>query len=184
MTVNNNPAPLLAVAQQPGQAQINFQVPHTYPFFNQELVIVVSNNGKQQIFYVRNWASQLGIFPSLAHNNGTPISETSPAQPAEQITIYWTGMGGYSFLYPDGSLYPPDGTASPTPAPCVSYFAPTVQIGTVATAVNSCVATPGVAGIGQLVVTIPPGITSGDYNLAVTLNNTKSNIVKLPVRLL
>lgn len=70
--MNGTPAPLFAVAQQDGQDQINFQVPHFS--YAQELAIVVDNKGKEQTFYVRNWASQLGIFSSLAHVCGESIT--------------------------------------------------------------------------------------------------------------
>ena len=182
--VNGVPAPLLAVAEQEGQAQINFQVPH-FPTTtnNQQLVIVVDNDGREQTFYVRNWADQLGIFSSLTHVNGDPITETNRAQPGEQITIYWTGMNGYNFVYSAGDFYIPDGIPSPSSASCVPYFDPKVQIGGIAADVSSCSATPGLAGIGQLVVTVPTGLAAGVYDVAVTMDaNVKGNIVQLPVR--
>jgi uncharacterized protein (TIGR03437 family) len=180
--VNGIPAPLFAVAEQDGQNQINFQVPH-FPTYNPQLVIVVDNNGREQTFYVLSWANQLGIFGSLAHVNGDLIAETNPARPGEQITIYWTGMSGYNFVYSAGVFYIPDGIPSPPSAPCVSYFDPKVQIGGIAADVSSCSATPGLVGIGQVVVTVPPGLVSGDYDVALTMDaNVKGNIVRLPVR--
>ena len=178
--VNGIPAPLFAVAEQDSQDQINFQVPHLP---DAQLAIVVDNNGKAQTFYVRNWADQLGIFGSLAHVNGDAITETNPARPGEQITIYWTGMSGYNFVYSAGVFYMPDGIPSPPSAPCVSYFDPKVQIGGLAADVSSCSATPGLVGIGQVVVTVPPGLASGDHDVAVIMNaNVKGNIVRLPVQ--
>ena len=119
--VNGIAAPLLAVVEQEGRAQINFQIPH-FSTYNQQLVIVVENNGKERTFYVRNWAEQLGIFGSLAHVNGDAITETNAARPGEQITIYWTGMSGYNFVYSTTVFYIPDGIPSPPSVPCVSYF--------------------------------------------------------------
>ncbi len=179
--VNGIAAPLLAVIEQEGQGQINFQVPH-FPTYNQQLVIVVENNGKERTIYVRNWAEQLGIFGSLAHVNGDPITETNPAQPGERITIYWTGMSGYNFVYSTGVFYIPDGIPSPPSVPCVSYFDPQVQIGGIKADVRSCSTAPGLVGIGQLVVAVPPGLASGDHDIAVTLATTKGNVVRLPVR--
>ena len=181
--VNGILAPLFAVAEQDGQGQINFQVPHL-PAYPQELAIVVNNNGKEQTFYVRNWSDQLGIFGSLAHASGDPITATAPAQPGEQITMYWTEITGYDFQYsPGGSFtFIPDGIPSPPSVPCVWYSDPQVKIGVLAADVSSCSATPGLVGIGQLVVTVPPGLTSGDYDVAVTLASTKGNTVRLPVR--
>ncbi len=181
--VNGTPAPLFAVAEKDGQDQINFQVPHL-PSYAQQLAIVVDNNGKEQTFYVRNWASQLGIFSSLAHVGGEAIAAANPAQPGEQITIYWTEVSGYDFEYsPEGSFtFIPDGIPSPPSISCVSYSDPQVKIGDLAADVSSCSAAPGLVGIGQLVVTVPPNLTSGDHDVAVMLAHVKGNIVRLPVR--
>jgi uncharacterized protein (TIGR03437 family) len=181
--VNGIPAPLLAVVDQDGEDQINFQVPHlpitSYPL----LVIVVENNGKTQTFYSKSWY-QLGIFTTLAHLTGEPITATSTARPGEQVVIYWTGMVGYNFVYSEGVFFIPDGIPSPPSIPCVSYFNPQVQIGGMAADVNSCSATPGLVGIGQLVVTVPPGLPSGNYDVAVTMStNIKGNVVQLLVGL-
>lgn len=167
---------MLAVIEQEGQAQVKFQAPH-FPTYNQ-LVIVVESNGRKRTFYVRNWAEQLGIFGSLEHANGDPITEDNPARPGEQDRNEWIQL-----RYSAGMFYIPDGIPSPPSAPCVSYFDPKVQIGGIALDVSSCSATPGLVGIGQGVVTVPPGLTSGNDDVAVTIaTNGKGNIVMLPVR--
>jgi uncharacterized protein (TIGR03437 family) len=184
--VNGISAPLFAVAEQDGHGQINFQVPH-FPTLAGELAaqdftIVVDNNGKEQTFYVRNWPGQVGVFKTLAHLNGDPITASSPARPGEQITIYWTEIDGYDFVYSPGVFVIPDGIPSPPSVPCVSYADPQVKIGGVAADVGSCSAAPGLVGIGQLVVTVPLDLASGDYDVAVTLESVEGNIVRLPVR--
>jgi uncharacterized protein (TIGR03437 family) len=199
VTVNGVAAPLLAVADQNGEHQINFQVPHNPPgLFEPLLTIVVDNNGKKQTFYSRKWY-QLGIFSVFAHlsrelPNPTrararagealeSVTATSPARPGERIVIYWTGMHGYNFVYGAGFSLP-DGIPAPPSIPCVSYFNPQVTIGGIPADVHSCSAAPGLVGIGQLVVTVPPALTSGDHEIAVTMGgNVKGNIVQLPVRL-
>jgi uncharacterized protein (TIGR03437 family) len=181
VTVNGIPAPLLVVADQNGEDQINFQLPH-FPIGDQRLVIVVNNNGRTQTFYSKEWDSQLGVFSSLAHASGDPVTETSPAQPGEQISIYWTGISGYNFVYSPGVFYIPDGIPSPPSTPCVSYLAPQVRIGGLLADVSSCSAAAGLVGIGQLVVTVPSPLASGDYDVAVTMVNVNGNIVRVPVR--
>jgi uncharacterized protein (TIGR03437 family) len=115
---------------------------------------------------------------------GGAITASSVARPGEQIIIYWTGLNGYNFEYSSGVFGIPDGIPSPPYAPCVSYFNPKVQIGGIAADVSSCSAAPGLVGVGQLVVTVPPGLPSGDHDVAVIMNtNVKGNIVRLPVRL-
>ena len=90
-------------------------------------------------------------------------------------------MSGYNFVYSAGVFYVPDGIPSPPSAPCVSYFDPKVQIAGVAADVSSFSAAPGLVGIGQVVVTVPARLTSGDYDVAVTIG-MNGNIVRLPVR--
>ena len=182
--VNGIPAPLFAVAEQDGLGQINFQVPHSPGYAQQQLVIVVGNNGKEQTFYVRNWASQLGIFTSMAHSSGNPITTASPAHAGEQITIYWTEISGYDFDYSPGGSFTffPDGIPFPSAIPCVSYSDPQVKIGDMVADVSSCSAAPGLVGIGQLVVTVPPSLAPGDYDMSMTLAHVKGNTVRLPVR--
>jgi uncharacterized protein (TIGR03437 family) len=178
--VNGIPAPLFAVVEQDGRGQINFQVPHL-PAFAEDFTIVVDNNGKQQTFYVRNWPGQVGIFKTLAHLNGDPITASSPARPGEQIIIYWTEIDGFDFEYSAGVFVLPDGIPSPPSVPCVSYTDPQVNIGSMAADVSSCSAAPGLVGIGQLVVTVPLDLASGDYDVAVTLESEQGNIVRLAV---
>lgn len=183
--VNGIPAPLFAVAEQGGQGQINFQVPH-FPAFSGQLpaedfTIVVDNNGKEQTFYVRNWPGQVGVFNTLVHLNGDPITASSPGRPGEQIIIYWTEINGFDFEYSPGVFVIPDGIPSPPSVPCVSYAEPQVNIGGMAADVSSCSAAPGLVGVGQLVVTVPLDLASGDYDVAVILESEEGNIVRLAV---
>src|SRR5262249_24712335 len=102
------------------------------------------------------------------------------------ITIYWTEINGYDFDYSPGGpgsfTFVPDGIPSPSAIPCVSYSDPQVKIGDMAADVSSCSAAPGLVGIGQLVIIVPPSLTPGDYDVAVTLEHVKGNSVRLPVR--
>jgi hypothetical protein len=62
-------------------------LPHFPVLSYPRLAIVVNNNGETQTFYSKEWDGQLGIFSTLAHVNGDPITATSLALPGEQITI-------------------------------------------------------------------------------------------------
>ena len=183
--VNGVAAPLLTVVDQNGQDQINFQVPHLPVLSGDLLTIVVNNNGKTQTFYVREWDSLLGIFPVFGHLTGDPISTTSAAKPREQIVIYWTGLSGYNFVFSQdkGVFFIPDGIPSPPSIPCVEYLNPQVQIGGRAAEVKSCSATPGLVGVGQLVVTVPSDLPSGNYDVGITMDTyVKGNVEQLLVQ--
>jgi len=172
VTVNGVQAPLLAVVEQNGQGQINFQVPR-FSDFQQRLTVVVDSSGKQQTFFVRHWPGELGIFGTLGHDNGDAVTEMDPARPGEGIKVYWTGLQGFNV---------PHGMASPPSTPCAGYFDPKVEIGGIAAEVISCIAAPGLAGIGLVEVRVPPSLPSGNYDVAVRISNVKGNAVKLPVR--
>ena len=178
--VNGIAAPLLAVIEQEGQAQINFQVPH-FPTYVQQLVIVVNNNGRERTVYVRNWSSQLGIFGSLAHVNGDPITETNPARPGEQITIYWTGMSGYNFAYSTAAFFTRWYSVSTFRALRVVFQSEGANRGhcggrkLMQRRTGACRHRPS-RGHGTA------GADSSDYDVAVTLSSSKGNVVKLPVR--
>jgi len=178
--VNDVPAPLLAVAEQDGQGQINFQVPHLP--YAQELVIVADHNGKEQTFYVRNFPDQFGVFGSLAHLSGDPVTEASPADPGEQVVMYWTG--GYpSNFWQSGTAFLTDGVPTPASAVCANYLSPQVKIGGIVADATSCSPAPGTVGIGQVVVTVPSGLPSGDYDVELIMGgNLKGNIVRMAVR--
>ena len=130
---------------------------------------------------MRNWPDQLGVFRTLAHDNGDAIDESNPARPGEIIRIYWTGLHGYNFVYSPGNFYMPDGLPAPENIPCVSYFDSKVDIAGMAAEVTSCTAAPGLAGIGQLVVKVPPGLPSGTHDVTVRISGSKGNAVKVPV---
>ena len=180
--VNGIAAPLLAVTEQDGHGQINFEVPHLPGFFQQELSIVVDHNAKEQTFYVRNEFDQFGIFGSLAHLSGDPITLASPALAGEQVLIYWTGLGEPSF-WQSNTPFLTDGVPAPADAVCATYINPQVKIGGAVADVSSCSAAPGMVGVGQVVVTVPPSLASGDYEVAVTMDtNLKGNVVRVPVR--
>jgi uncharacterized protein (TIGR03437 family) len=182
VTVNGIAAPLFAIASQNGVDQINFQVPHDPSLSVGPVAIVVNNNGKTQTFYTKYWDSILGVFSTLVHLDGTPITASNPAHAGEQIVIYWTGMSGFNFVYSDRVFFIPDGIPAPPSTPCVSYFDPTVQISGVAADVASCTAAPGLVGVGQLVVTIPANLQSGSNQVSVSLDGIPGNLVQLLVQ--
>jgi uncharacterized protein (TIGR03437 family) len=182
VTVNGVAAPLLAVVNQNGEQQINFQVPHSPAGFDPLMTIVVDNNGRKQTFHSKKWIDQLGIFSVFAHLSGESVSAASPAQPGERVIIYWTGMNGHNFAF-EGGFFIPDGIPAPPSAPCVSYFNPQVTIGGIRADVQSCSAAPALTGIGQLVLTVPPDLGPGNHEVAVTMSTSiKGNVVSLPVR--
>jgi len=94
-----HPAPLFAVAEQDGQDQINFQVPHF--LVPQQLTIVVGSHGKEQVLRPE-LGEQLGIFGSRPLEREPLRWLTGATRGAN--TIYWTEISGYDFDIPRGSL--------------------------------------------------------------------------------
>jgi uncharacterized protein (TIGR03437 family) len=95
------------------------------------------------------------------HADGSLVSSSSPAQPGETVVTYAAGLG---------TVYPtvPDGSAAPGNPLSVTSNTISVYVGGVAAPVTAYSFTglaPGFAGLYQVNVTIPSGLTAGDNTL-------------------
>ena len=100
--------------------------------------------------------SQNGLgYGEIAHQDGTLVTTKNPAQAGETVSVYLTGLGAVNPTISDGAA----GPSSP-----LSYTSSTITAdisGTAATVTFAGLA-PGFAGLYQLNVTIPTGLTAGD----------------------
>jgi uncharacterized protein (TIGR03437 family) len=110
------------------------------------------------------------------HQNGTLVTEASPAKAGETLTVYGTGFGPTTPARPEGEAVPI------SPAYVVTDPA-SVQIGTASFTAKSAYAIPGAVGIDVVQFTLGSGAPSGgDYQLTVTINKVVSNTVLLPLQ--
>ena len=94
--------------------------------------------------------------------------------------------GSNIYLYANGLGPVTNQPASGDPAPASPLAAtttkPTVLIGTSNATVISSTLVPGVAGLYEIEVTVPPGLTVNTYQISVTIGGKTSKISSLPVK--
>jgi uncharacterized protein (TIGR03437 family) len=120
-----------------------------------------------------NPANGLGYAAAL-HADYSLITPNSPAQPGENISVYLTGLG---------QVFPPNSDGAPgsstslnntVNAITASIDDPTTGTGTTAPVLYSGLA-PGYAGLYQVDLTIPIGLTAGDNYLEIDVVNSAGN---------
>jgi uncharacterized protein (TIGR03437 family) len=185
VTVGGAPAPLLAVADDSGYQQINFEVPQeAAPSSDGTWTVTASQNGTQLTAQIANlqspgdffWVgSNLAAFQHAV--DYTLVTEQNPAHPGEVLLGYLTGLPGTYPIVPTGEASPfsplavvPQGNA-PTDV---------IQFGLLldgAVIANPCAVnwgvcqtssllwlglTPGTVGVYQLNFVVPPTAAPGD----------------------
>lgn len=153
------PAPLSFVSP----TQINAMVPYSVPTDESLISFQVTNNGvPSNIARVYCGLRAPGIFtiPSgglgngaIQHSDFSLVSTANPAKVGETVLIYLTGLG---------SVTPPVTAGAAAPAnPLALAAVPDVYIDGVKARVVFSGLTPGAAGLYQVNVTIPAGVTAG-----------------------
>jgi uncharacterized protein (TIGR03437 family) len=178
--MNDQPVPLLAVANVSGQQQINFQVP--WELEGRSTATLAVNNGVTgSAISVPVVSAQPGIFSynigsdtfgAILHADFQLADTAHPATANEIVLIYCTGLGAVSS--------PPASGAASNAQPTV--FTPTVRIGGASARVIFSGLAPGFAGLNQVNVEVPPGLASGNQPVVITVSGASSNPVLLPVK--
>ena len=110
------------------------------------------------------------------HQDGTLVTESSPAKPGEKLTLYGTGFGPTIPARPEG-------LPVPLTPPLVVTDPASVQVGTASFPALSAYALPGAVGIDAVEFQLGSGAPSGgDFQLTVTINNVVSNTLLLPIQ--
>lgn len=162
VTVNGTAAPIYYVSP----TQISAIVP--YSITSALAQVQVNNNGTlSNTVTVPVGVTAPGIFTvppgglgygAVLHQNGSLVTTASPAQIGETVSVYLTGLGAVTPTIADGA---------PGPSNPLSYTAKTITAdisGVTATVLFAGLA-PGLAGLYQVNVTIPSGVTAGDNYL-------------------
>jgi uncharacterized protein (TIGR03437 family) len=99
-------------------------------------------------------------YGDVIHLDGTLVNAKSPAQIGETVSVFVTGLGAVTPTIQDGAAGPtnPLSTASATIA---------VYIGGVQATVTYAGLAPQLAGLYQINLTVPSGLTAGDNNLDI-----------------
>lgn len=162
VSINNTPAPIYYVA--PGQ--ISVIVP--YEVTGSVAAIQVTNNGAQSNAVTTLLsATSPGVFtiPSngisyaaALHGDYSLVTTQSPAKIGETISVFLTGLGAVNPAITDGAAGP-----STTLAKATKSISADVS-GVTATVTYAGLA-PDLAGLYQVNLTIPSGVTAGDNNV-------------------
>ena len=105
---------------------------------------------------------------SYAVKNGTLAGTTTvPAAPGDVIILWGTGFGPASPAVPNGMETPSTGTYNTATPVGVSIG------GKMATVYGAALA-PGYAGLYQIAIQIPAGLSGGDYPVVATVNGVSS----------
>lgn len=114
-------------------------------------------------------------YGAILHSDYSLVTTKNPAQIGETVQVYLTGLGAVSPAISDGAAGP-TGTLSVTPANAISADIS----GTQATVQYSGLA-PGLAGLYQVNVTIPSGLTAGDNSLDIAGPDSYTTEVTIPI---
>jgi len=153
-------------------AQINAVLPDDLPEGKQ--ILSVSPPGQPEVrvlFTVQRNAP--GLFGTVFHEDGLPVSSDAPARTGELLTVYGTGFGPADH---------PRLAGFPIPASPDYLIADGVEVrvGDAAAVVVKAFAAPGRVGIDAVRFRLAEGTTSGA--LKVVVNGVESNPVPVPVQ--
>jgi uncharacterized protein (TIGR03437 family) len=105
---------------------------------------------------------------SLAVKNGTfPGTTTVPAAPGDVIILWGTGFGPVSPAVPAG-------IETPSNAIYNTATQVTAKVGSQSATVYGAALAPGYAGLYQIAIQIPAGLSNGDYPVVATIDGAES----------
>jgi uncharacterized protein (TIGR03437 family) len=161
VTINGVAAPIYYVSP----TQISAIVPYELSAGVAQVQVITDGNPSNTVTMFTNETS-VGVFSvppgglgygAVLHQNGQLVSPSNPAAIGETVSVYLTGLGAVSPTIADGAA----GVAGATTNTITADIN-----GTAATVTYSGLA-PQLAGLYQMNVTIPSGVTSGDNFLDI-----------------
>ena len=177
------PAPVFSV----GSDQVQVQVPW-------ELADISSAKAKVRVMdpYGTTWNSEPftvqlanvapGIYSfetdggevaSAAHSDGSYVTASAPASAGQTVTIYMTGTGPHTEMLQSGRAATRNLSTS---------HLPIVSVGGTEASVSYSGTIVGAVGITQVDFVVPQGLTAGTAELTVTIDDSASNAVNIPVQ--
>jgi len=178
VSIGGRQVPLLAAVNANGTGQINFQIPYGLAGHG-NLPLVVNNGGiLSNPVEIQALPAQPGVFlvngqGAIFHQDFSLVTSSSPASAGETIIIYSTGLG---------AVNPQIEAGFPAPtSPLAISASPTVTIGGVSSQVSFSGLAPGFAGLYQINVMVPQGV-SGTAQLVVSSGAVSSSPVSLTVQ--
>jgi uncharacterized protein (TIGR03437 family) len=178
VTVNSVPAPLYYVSP----TQLSAIVPYGLTGTIAKVQVFNNNVASNTVTaFVAKTApgvltqSQNGLGDGdVVHQDGSLVNAKNPAQIGETVSVYLTGLGAVSPTIADGAAGPttPLANATGTIAAYISGMPATVGYSGLA---------PQLAGLYQINLTIPAGLTAGDNNLAIAGPDSYASVCLIAV---
>jgi uncharacterized protein (TIGR03437 family) len=111
-------------------------------------------------------------YGAVLHGDYSLVTAQNPAQVNETVSVYVTGLGTTNPVIPDGSAGPVSSQTNNT----IQVF-----IGGVAATVSYSGLAPQLAGLYQINVTVPSGVTTGDNTLEIVGPDSDASEALIPV---
>jgi uncharacterized protein (TIGR03437 family) len=163
--------------------QISVIVP--YEATSSIVQVQVTNNGAQSnVVTMYTNQTSAGVFSqtqngigdgAVLHQDGvTVVTPSSPAQPGETVSVYLTGLGAVNPSIQDGAAGPssPLSNTSNTITADISGVTATVTYAGLA---------PGFAGLYQVNLTIPTGLTAGENDLDISGPDSYTSVATIAI---
>jgi uncharacterized protein (TIGR03437 family) len=170
VTVNGLPAPINYVS--PGQ--ISAIVPYAVGSSIAQIQVINNNTPSNAVTEFVNLTAP-GVFTlppggvgygAVLHADYSFVTPQSPAQVGDTVSVFLTGLGSTNPVIPDGSAGPASSQTNNTIL---------VYIGGVAATVGYSGLAPDYAGLYQINVTVPSGVTAGDNSLEIVGPDSDAN---------
>jgi uncharacterized protein (TIGR03437 family) len=113
-------------------------------------------------------------YGDVVHLDGTLVTAKNPAQIGETVSVYLTGLGAVNPTITDGDAGPVNPLANAT-NPITAY------IGGMQATVGYSGLAPQLAGLYQINLTVPAGVTPGDNNLDIAGPDAYSSVCLIAV---
>jgi uncharacterized protein (TIGR03437 family) len=163
--INGIPAPLYYVTP----TQLSAIVPYAVTSGLAQ-VQVINNNTPSNLVTMLVGATAPGVltqsqnglgYGDVIHADGTLVNAQNPAKPGETVSVFLTGLGPVSPSINDGA-------AGPTNPYSLATNTVTAFVGGTSAPVGYAGLAPTLAGLYQVNITIPSGLTAGDNNLDIS----------------
>jgi uncharacterized protein (TIGR03437 family) len=166
-----------------GDGQLNLQVPWELAGLNFAFVKVRIEDSASTVLDVDLADYAPGIFEFafegprqgvITHLDGAAVTPSNPARSGETVVVYATGLGPVT--RPQAS-----GEPAPFGEPISTRILPIVRVDGRDAVVHFAGLTPGLVGLYQINITLPPGLPPGNRQLIVISNGIGSNTVLIPI---
>jgi uncharacterized protein (TIGR03437 family) len=181
IAVNGLPAPILAVANQNGQEQVNFQVPFEIAGQTAASIVVSRGGVSGAAVSVPVADFQPGIYTQgtqaiVVHiADNTLATAARPLAPAEFAFLYAAGLGQVA-------NQPKTGDGAPVDALASAMADVRVTLAGIPCEVQFAGLAPTLVGVYQVNFRVPPNAPSGLQDLVVTASGIASPVVKTAIR--